>query len=280
MADGPGSLVTYLNNNEAKLVAEGKIKIPDEYVIQFPIQSSDWLSSASKPAETNKATIDLEAVENSTNRSVLAAITKTASTNQAPPPLSEQNSIASASLGFDQLRGGNPLFKRPGDSFDEATGVLKRDGMIIDPKTRAFQFGQGQTLTAIINQVIQSSDWAVKTLEPNRLLPAGYIQWYKLDVQVEFLDLDVSIGDYAKKITYRVVPYLTHQSIFSNATSAPVGYNEMMKTVVKEYQYIYTGQNVDVLTFNIEIKHLFFTGTNPKPEDESAKVGNPDSKNA
>ena len=41
LADGPGSLVTYLNNNEAKLVAEGKIKIPDEYVIQFPIQSSE-----------------------------------------------------------------------------------------------------------------------------------------------------------------------------------------------------------------------------------------------
>jgi hypothetical protein len=280
LANGPGSLVTFLNNNEAKLVAEKKIKIPDEYVIQFPIQSSDWLSSASKPTETNKATINLDTVENSTNRSVLAAITKTASTNQVPPPMSEQNSIASGSLGFDQLRGGNPLFKRAGDSFDEATGVLKRDGMTIDPKTRAFQFGQGQSLTAIINQVILSSDWAKKTLEPNRLLPAGYVQWYKLDVQIEFLELDDSIGDYAKKITYRVVPYLTHQSIFSNATSAPVGYAELMKNVVKEYQYIYTGQNVDVLTFNIEINNLFYTGTNPKAEHESAKTGNQDQKNA
>ena len=280
LANGPGSLVAHLNANEAKLVAEKKIKFPDEYVIQFPIQSSDWVSSASKPAETNKATINLDAVENSTNRSVLAAITKTASTNQVPPLLSEQNVIAAGSMGFDQIKGGNPLFKRAGDTFDDATGVLKRDGMTIDPKTRAFQFGQAQTLTAIINRVIVSSEWAKKALEPNKLLPAGYVQWYKLDVQIEMLDFDKSTGDYAKRIIYRVVPYLTHQSIFTNASSAPIGYQELMKSVVKEYQYIYSGQNTDVLTLAIEINNMFFTPTDPKAQHESAKTANQDQKNA
>ena len=94
------------------------------------------------------------------------------------------------------------------------------------------------------------------------------------------LDFDKSTGDYAKRITYRVVPYLTHQSIFSNATSAPVGYNELMKSVVKEYQYIYTGQNVDVLTLAIEINNMFFTPTDPKAQHESAKTANQDQKNA
>ena len=280
LANGPGSLVAHLNANEAKLVAEKKIKFPDEYVIQFPIQSSDWLSSASKPAQENKATINLDAVENSTNRSILAAITKTASTNQVPPPLSEQNVVAAGNMGFDQVKGGNPLFKRAGDTFDDATGVLKRDGMTIDPKTRAFQFGQAQTLTAIINQVIVSSDWAKKALEPNKLLPAGYVQWYKLDVQLEMLDFDDSTGDYAKRIIYRVVPYLTHQSIFTNASSAPIGYQELMKSVVKEYQYIYSGQNTDVLTLAIEINNMFFTPTDPKAQHESAKTSNQDQKNA
>jgi hypothetical protein len=69
-----------------------------------------------------------------------------------------------------------------------------------------------------------------------------------------------SPADYAKKITYRVVPYYVHQSIFSNPSSAPVGYSELMKTVVKEYQYIYTGQNVDVLKFDININNLFYAG--------------------
>ena len=282
LASGPGSLVAHLNANEAKLVQEKKIKIPDEYVIQFPIQASDWTSSAVNNTEVKKATIDLDAVPDSTNRAILKAITSRSTTqsNTVSQPQAEKNAIASGSMGFDQLKGGNPLFKRAGDTFDEATGVLKRDGMVIDPKTRAFQFGQNQTLTAIINQVILSSDWAIKAIEPNKLLPEGYREWYKLDVQIEMLDFDKTTGDYAKRITYRVVPYLTHQSIFSNATSAPVGYNELMKSVVKEYQYIYTGQNVDVLSLAIDINTMFFVSTDPKAQHESAKTANQDQKNA
>ena len=282
LASGPGSLVAHLNANEAKLVAEKKIQFPDEYVIQFPIQASDWKSSAVTNNTDNKATINLDAVPDSTNRAVLGAITSRSNTpsNSVSQPQGDQNVIAAGSMGFDQLKGGNPLFKRAGDTFDEATGVLKRDGMVIDPKTRAFQFGQSQTLTAIINQVILSSDWAKKAIEPNKLLPAGYIQWYKLDAQIELLDFDKSTGDYAKRITYRVVPYLTHQSIFTNASSAPIGYQELMKSVVKEYQYIYSGQNVDVLTLAIEINNMFFNPTDPKAQHESAKTANQDQKNA
>ncbi len=49
-----------------------------------------------------------------------------------------------------------------------------------------------------------------------------------------------------------------------------------MKSVVKEYQYIYTGQNVDVLRFDININNLFYTGNNPKPENEAAQTSNQD----
>jgi hypothetical protein len=284
LASGPGSLVAHLNANEAKLVAEKKINVPDEYVIQFPIQASDWKSSAATNNTDNKATVDLDAVPDSTNRAVLAAITTRSNTpsNSVSQPQGDQNVIAAGSMGFGQQigAGGSPLFKRAGDTFDEATGVLKRDGMVIDPKTRAFQFGQAQTLTQIINRVIVSSDWAKKAIEPNKLLPAGYIQWYKLDVQIEMLDFDKSTGDYAKRIIYRVVPYLTHQSIFTNASSAPIGYQELMKSVVKEYQYIYSGQNVDVLSLAIEINNMFYNPTDPKAQHESAKTANQDQKNA
>jgi hypothetical protein len=267
------SLMAYLNKNEEKLLAEGKISVKDEYVIQFPILSSDWQSSAGNQAEIKKATVDPNAP--ATNRTAVQA-----SMIKTDPQLLDKNSIASASLGFDQKSGGRAVFKRAGDQYDEKTGVLKRDGMTIDPKTRAFQFGQSQSLTSIINQVILSSEYATEALEPKFLTPQGFIKWFKLDIQMELLKFDEVIGDYAKKITYRVVPYLVHQSIFANATSAPVGYAELMKSVVKEYQYIYTGQNVDILSFNIDINNLFYAGANPKPEAEAAKTGNQDQKAA
>jgi hypothetical protein len=67
-----------------------------------------------------------------------------------------------------------------------------------------------------------------------------------------------------------------HQSIFANATSAPIGYTQLLKDVVKEYQYIYTGQNVDVLSFNVEINNLFYSGSTPKPESAAAKTASQD----
>ena len=269
LSGSAGSLMAYLNNNEKKLKADGKITEMDEYVIQFPILSSDWQSSAGNQSEIKKATVN-PSEGDTAKTAVQTSMIKT------DPQLLDQNSIASASLGFDQSSGGRAIFKRAGDQYDEKTGVLKREGMTIDPKTRAFQFGQSQSLTAIINQVILSSEYATDALEPKNLTPQGFIKWFKLDIQIELLKFDVITGDYAKKITYRVVPYLVHQSIFANATSAPVGYAELMKDVVKEYQYIYTGQNVDILSFSIDINNLFYAGANPKPETDAAKTATQD----
>lgn len=270
LSSGEGSLVNFLNNNEKKLQKEGKITYADQYVIQFPILSSDFVSSAGNAKPANKATQDPNTPVDTSKTAVQASVSKIA----IDPVLADQNVMASASLGLDQQSGGRAIFKRAGDQYDEKTGVLKRDGMTIDPKTRAFQFGQGQSLTAIINQVILSSEYAAEAIDPKYLTPQGFIKWFKLDVQIELLQLDLLTGDYAKKITYRVVPYYVHQSIFSNATSAPIGYAELMKTVVKEYQYIYTGQNVDILNFNIEINNLFYAGINPKAENEAANTAN------
>lgn len=274
LSSGEGSLVNFLNNNEAKLVAEGKITFPDQYAIQFPILASDFVSSAGTAGQTNKATLDPNKPSDSSKTAVQASVSKIS----IDPSLADQNPMASASLGLDQQSGGRAIFKRAGDQYDEKTGVLKRDGMTIDPKTRAFQFGQSQSLTAIINQVILSSEYASEAIDPKFLTPQGYIKWFKLDVQIELGEFDSLTGDFAKKITYRVVPYLVHQTIFANATSAPVGYSELIKTVVKEYQYIYTGQNVDILSFNVEINNLFYAGINPKAENEAANTANPESK--
>ena len=269
----PDGLTAVLNRNEQKLKETGRISHPDKYSIQFPQNSSTWYSSAGKKEKKNSATVDPVEEENEGDIALFGSGVST----QADASNLPINDIGKSSLGFDQLRGGANIFKRAGDSIDEKTGLVKRDGMTIDPKQRAFQFGQGQSLTSIINQVILSSKYAFNAIN-EKPTPEGYIKWFKLDGQIELLDYDALIGDYAKKITYRVVPYFIHQSIFSNASAAPVGYHELMKSVVKEYQYIYTGQNVDVIRFDIEINNLFYTGANPKEENSGSKTSNQDQK--
>lgn len=268
LVTGKNSLCEFLNTNEQKLVKEKQIGIADIYEIQFPEKSDEFINSANIPNTKVKATADPKAPEQRT----------ISGTNIALSTEFGKNEIGRADFGFDQRSGGNIPFAKHGDQIDKKTGLVKRDQMTIDPKNRTFQFSQAQSLTAIINQVILSSDYSKRALDPKNLTPEGMIKWWRLDVQIQLLEYDTLIGDYAKKIIYRVVPFLVHHSIFSPPNAAPVGYDQLKKQIVKEYNYIYTGKNVDVLRFDIEINNLFYTGSNPSTPSESAKVSNQDQK--
>lgn len=268
LVSGKTSLCEYLNSNEKKLVKEGQIGVADVYEIQFPETSDEFLNSGQIKGITAKATMDPKA---KTDTKVISGTNIKVSTDFG------KNPIGAADFGFDQKSGGNIAFAKHGDQVDKKTGVVKRDQMTIDPKTRTFQFSQNQSLTAIINQIILSSSYSKKALDPKNL-DNGFIKWWRLDVQIQLLEYDTLIGDYAKKIIYRVVPFLVHHSVFTPPNSTPIGYEQLKTQIVKEYNYIYTGQNADVLRFDIEINNLFFTGMNSSAPSESAKVSNQDQK--
>jgi hypothetical protein len=267
LTTGSNSLCKYLNDNEQKLLDEKKIGVKDIYIIEFPEKSDEFINSAQVPGVTKRATKDPNAP------------IKTTITGKDVEVQLEfgKNDIGKADFGFDAASGGNYSFAQVGDSVDEKTGVVQRDKMAIDPKQRTFQFAQEQRLTTIINQVILSSTYAKKALDPQNLVN-GFIKWWRLDVQIQLLDLDIQTGEYAMKYIYRVVPFLVHHSIFSPPTTVPIGYQELQKQIVKQYNYIYTGQNTDVLKFDIQIDNLFYTGTSPTAEAKSGKIGNQDQK--
>lgn len=265
LSTGDKSLMKVLNDIEEKLLKEKLITVKDEYVIQFPKDSSEFKSNSTIPG-VGKATVDPNKPANS--NSVIKG------TGIAVQTEFTSNEISISSLGFQAGSGGNVPFSMHGDAIDEKTGLLKRDNMLIDVKNRTFQFAQGQTITDMINQVILSSDYAKNALDVKNLVN-GFIKWWRLDVQVELLKYDPLIGDYAKRIIYRVVPFLVHHTIFATPGTVPLGYAELQQKIVKQYNYIYTGQNVDILKFDININNLFYSGTNPSKESDSGLQSDP-----
>jgi hypothetical protein len=267
LVTGEKSLIRFLNDNEEKLKKEKLITYPDIYEIQFPTESNEFYTNNPPLTTPPKATVDPNAAP--PKEAVAGASLGIETANFG------RNAISTSDLGFTQSQGGNFRFKK-NDERDPKTGKVKRDNMTIDPKTRNFQFAQGQSLTAIINQVIVSSDYAIAALDPNNK-QNGFIKWFKLDVQVQLQadKFDPLTGDYAMKIIYRVVPFLVHESIFEPPTSASAGYNELEKKIKKAYNYIYTGKNVDILKFDIEINNLFYSGVNPSNESKTGTAGDP-----
>ena len=257
------SLCAVLNRNEERLVKAGRISIPDVYEIQFPEKPNDFISSELSGLNDSGATT-------STGTSQGPKIK--GGRGQIEGNLGK-NPIGQSKFVFDQGQGGNWQFKKENEVIDEATGRIVRDKMSIDPTKRTFHFTQGQTLTQIIDQCILATKFASNAQKPDKIKD-GFVSWYRLDVQVEFLQYDALIGDYARKIIYRVVPFKVHHTVFTNPTTPPVGYDKLQKKIVKVYEYIYTGQNTDVLNFDVEINNLFYTGIYPSEESETSAVAN------
>lgn len=274
---GPKSLCAQLNDNEKKLVEQKKISVPDIYEIHFPVLASE------NPTSTGGTETDSGATRSTSGASQEQKVTGTpvaSSSQQDLSGLFGKNPFGQSDFGFDATRGGNFTFKNEKDVIDEKTGRIKRDAMEIDVNKRTFFFTQNQTITSIINQVITSSTFAKTQIAEAKIDGAGMITWFRIDAQMEYLDFDPLIGDYARKIIYRVVPYRVHHTVFSNATSAAIGYDQLAKAITKSYDYIYTGQNADILKFDIQINNLFFVGTMPSAESSTRQVANPDQQGA
>lgn len=269
LAKGPESLITYLNNQEKENVAAGKYLIPDEYEIHFPKDSSERLGSFSAASSADQgATIN---PEQPSQKTVGGAKSSSTSVNIG------NNAIGDSDFGFDVGDGGNFPFKMDKDVVDDKTSRVIRDKMQIDETKREFHFTQKQKLTDIITQTILSSTFAKKATQ-EATSSDGFINWFKIDAQVEFLDYDTVAGDFAKRYIYRVVPFKVHASVFGNPSAVPVGYSELEKQIVKRYDYIYTGQNVDILDFEIALNYMFFTGTVPRKESNTKDEVNQDNK--
>jgi hypothetical protein len=164
----------------------------------------------------------------------------------------------------------------------------------LDYKTKIFPINTGTSIEQIINFVIRNSTYITgQMIVPEEIgsNPQAYVdkreqfkdkplKWYKIIPTIKLLKFDKIRKQWGREITYNVVPY----EVWNTKTSvAPQGtWNDPLKV----YNYIYTGQNNDVLDFNIEFNALYYTAvtayrgyisaTTGMPIDEENKIKNPE----
>jgi len=167
------------------------------------------------------------------------------------------NKIGASSLGFSNYNKGETGFAA--DNFVLEDGVYKRGKMKVNPTNGVFAFAQGQLVTDIINQVILTSDYPKFALKKENWTAQGQIKWWKIDTKVYFKgEEDPNTGYCPKKIVYRVEEYLVDAQKFTNPNTRNPGIENKWNEVVKQYFYIYTGKNLDVLDLNIQFKNGFY----------------------
>lgn len=267
LVSGNMSLCKVLNEAQKELVPKKQLTA-DEYVIVFPKNWSDKVGLPGEgeiPDEAVQATVDPDEPASSPLVGRQGQQTLTFGLGE----------IGSASLGFGPSSGGNLAFGFEGDVVDEATGLITRNSLKIDPKQREFQFPQGSTVQNVITQIILSSDYAKNALDPSKLDDAGRIKWFRIDVQIKIGEFDVKRAARQRTYIFRVMPFYVHSSVFRAPGTNPPGYKTLNRLVAKEYNYIYTGKNNNVIKFDIQINQLFQSGINPTPLENTESEANP-----
>ena len=163
------------------------------------------------------------------------------------------------------LAGGKHPMGKEGFAFEN--GVYKRGSveLQLSDDLRTFTFKQGTRIQDVIEEVILASGFAKELDKQLKNPPSdGFVDYFKIETQTYIIDSTEAVkftGKYPKVHVYRVVPYKVHINVFKMPTSAAFGIRELKAECAKEYNYIYTGKNVDVLDFDISFNGFYQMNT-------------------
>jgi hypothetical protein len=294
---GEKSLQRVLNDYQASLVKDKVVATPDQILIVFPQDISSAGSSGSSadesaPEDDSTATADTSG--GGANSTLFQKLGVTQVSTSAGPNVVQAeescNAVGQSSMGFSKERKGDTPYGQENQAYDEETGTMIRGEVDSqsDPAVSEFKFAQDTDVMNTINQVILQSDYARQALKGELIDDKGFLPWWRIETQFYQLSDESNISKTGTKpriVVYRVVPYRVHSSKFMPANTPAPGYDELRKQAIKEYNYIYTGKNLDILDFDITIQNSFFQkfaadgGNNSQDIKTQEQTGDADAQN-
>ena len=138
-----------------------------------------------------------------------------------------------------------------------------------------WNFRKGASLFTVIDTMITNSQMMEQFQDEaklNAMANSEYIPWYKTEIFPVIIGFDVATMNFVYEFHYVISPYDVHYSkmpgvniIFST--------DRLRELAVREYNYIYTGKNIDVLNFEIKYNNLFQTPLLLSPPSETSLNG-------
>ena len=139
-----------------------------------------------------------------------------------------------------------------------------------DTEGKSFSIGAGTQIVQLIDQVMKNSEYITSqqtiafdevTRKEIQNPPVKTVQWYKITQIATPTEWDKTRRDYAYEIKYRVTRYQI------NTPRSPYFPPAMYRGVHKVYNYWFTGENTEVLNFEIDANTNYLT-----PINNSGKV--------
>jgi len=230
--------------------------VPNEIVINFP-KATEVIERANRKSfnndENDRATQKQFGAQ--TQKTILIGST-TPVNSMKNGGISFQQDVGSLNdIGKAQINLTEEQRKRVSSNTLEVYDRVKKIGKFINfsQGEATFQFTATKTIEDVITCVILFSDYAKNLLGDSDV--NGMRKWFKI-IPRKYIIIDEEYlndnGNYPYLLVFDVVENLVHEHVFLPANTKPQIKN-IENLIVKEYDYLYTGKNLDVLSFDIQV---------------------------
>jgi hypothetical protein len=268
--DYGNSLANAINQDQQNYVTQGIYDLADTYTITFLAQDSSetggsidigstLLASPEEIANKDKPMGPVPSDGTKINLSVIASNFQSYQTLNNVQSQSTVINIGNSSVKFNS---GSSLLDCLNNLVISSEYVTKQ---VVDFQQKLAQVNQNISQMGSVDAQSQAVQDQIATLN----YP---FQWYKIVcTQMELGDYDTKRNVYQKNITYTVKPYLVDN------TKSPFAPSQTPSLrVVKEYDYIFTGKNTEVLDFELNFNTAYINyaqvNTDTKGQGSGAKT--------
>ena len=172
------------------------------------------------------------------------------------------NDIGTEIIVEEFVEGGEHPFGKDGFAYDSEKNIYTRGNveLQLSDDIRTFKFKAGTKITEVIEEIILISTFGKTVYDQLLNLPAdGMIKYFKVEPQVYIVPDAANVkktGKTPKVFVYRIVEYKIHHSVLKSPTSAS-NVTPVKQQCAKQYNYIYTGQNSEILEFDINFNFAY-----------------------
>jgi len=287
LQSGPYSVQSIVNDQLLEQAIKNKVPIADRIVILFPTDTSSKRNSDT--TDDTSSPKSATANPNVKKQNVFKKLgLEIANDGYNYVQKDNVNNVGTASMGFTDRKKAEGVFGKDGAIWDEKKQVFTRGKIELSTTTGKAEFKQGSMIPNIIIEIITSSNYGIEALQPSNIVK-GKVNWFKIDSQSYIIDTDANIpktGRMPMVTVFRIIPFQVDKSRFQSAGAAPEHAPEVAKTSLKQYDYYYTGENTEILDFQVKFATTFYKATtadsginneDARQRDKNAPVATPTS---
>ena len=171
----------------------------------------------------------------------------------------------------------------PGAADDKSKPAANPSTGKLNPKTGTVVFSADAQIHDCIAAIVRDSEYVKNILKPEKLEEvkkgSGEIQYFTVRMETEIIGDDQVNNKKFYKYRYVLEPFMMHYTRIPGQQLGEIELKDIKGKIKREYDYIYTGKNVDIVKFALRFDNLYFNaipaamGNRPADDPKSKAAG-------